>query len=372
MARSNANGGSPRRKQRPTPLQLHQQQHRRLADPLRVSLPPAPPRRSGQRGAYMDWDRPSHDLVRRSPELNSQSERRRDDGRSREQNNQHDSVRDRGRNGFLQQQLLPPLPPPPVHELTGYERERRRGDERSLSVGPRELKSLRDNTSIRPLGQATPLNRAHIHEENRAVELTRLNAVVVQRNNTIAEAQYQNEQLKEEISRLKMAAARRLDNPPSSELRKALLQKNMEFEKMREALGSRTEMAVALHDICNRQHEFLRAIGGSIYAADAAQQRQFDAWVKSNELYMAHVKSQIAFETDWEDMVRRANAEALKEIGRAAQQAAQHMAGQIGQHAAQRSGPQHAQYNIKHAVEQLIQEATEKLDDKPKNSTPAG
>ncbi|KAL1640607.1 hypothetical protein SLS58_006802 [Diplodia intermedia] len=327
-------------------------------------MPPAPPRRPEKHG-------PSHALARHSPELNGSSERR------REQSNQRIFAESRAeehprRSGFSQQPL-PSLPPPPVHQLTGYERERRRESERRLSVGPRELSSLRENVPIQPIGQALPSTRAYIHEENRAIELTRLNTVVVQRNNTIAEAHRQIEDLKEEVFHLKLAATGRLNDQSPSDLRNALKQKCEEFEKIREALGSRTEMTVALHNICDRQHGFLRAIGGSIYANDAVQKRQFEGWIGSNELYMAHVKRQVAFETNWEDMVRRANDEAMKEIERAAQQVAQQAAQQVlpyreattGLQTLRESGNQHTEYDVKHAVEQLIQEATEELGTKP-------
>lgn len=384
MTRSDA--GSAHRRQRATPLQRHQQHDRRQRTSLSSTLPYRPAQR------VADTKRPSSALARRSPERNGSSERRRDDDRIQEHGGRRELFDDRGqrfykqepgeqdlpRGSFLQQQQQQSQQNPQAraHQLAGYERERCREDERRLSTGPRELISTRKNIPMQLAGSTEQLTRAFIHEENRAVELTRLNAVVVQRNNTIAEANRQIERQQEEISRLKSTVASRLDRPISFERQNVLAQKNEELKKMHQALGSRTEMAVALHDICSRQQEFLRTIGGGIYAADDGRRLQFNAWINGSELYLAHVKSQVAFETNWEDMLRRANAVAIKEIGKAAQtaaqQALQHVAQPSGLQAVHQSGTQHTQHEVQQAVEQLIQETTEDLDRKSKGSGSLG
>ncbi|GME27891.1 viral a-type inclusion protein [Neofusicoccum parvum] len=246
-------------------------------------------------------------------------------------------------------------------EATDYKLERRRETDRRLSLPHRPLDLVlykppggkenhrrspgnRASSSLDLIGQSpatsggsdttttsvqrlqekvTQLQRAATRESNRTAELTRLNAVVLQRNKTIAELQRENTALRGENVRVCGA------------------------------LAARTEMAVALHGIGGRQQEFMRSFGGAVYA-DAGQRRGFEAWVQSNELYMMHVREEISGERRWEEVVAKANAMAMREIGRLAHQAAHDAAQRAVQQMAQQGGPPPAQQ----VAQQIMQQAS--------------
>lgn len=199
---------------------------------------------------------------------------------------------------------LPPMPP-----RTGLEMVRRREDERRLADSSRNLAVLRGgDVHAPPQGLSErwhQLQRAAIHEQNRTNELTRLNAVMVQRNNTISEGQLKISEQEQEINKLRN-----------------------ELKKRRKELHDRTNTAVALHEICGRQQDHLKNIAATAYPPGEAR-TQFEAWVKSNELYMAHAKAKISAANHWDNLVLQANTEAMKDIAKVA-----------AQHASQRMGRQ--------------------------------
>ncbi|KAK7731365.1 hypothetical protein SLS57_001304 [Botryosphaeria dothidea] len=370
MTRSH--GGLSPRGQRPTALQIHRQHDRRtnhnnLHPPSSLPLRPVPPRLPDQRFGNSERLHPRSSqalqLRRRSPDRDYQ--RRHDRARPRDHNDCREVERysDRGQQGmtplgqiqnFMNRrnslQLQGPIEGyPRFQSTTGLELVRRREDERRLADSSRDLAVLRsgDLQPLLPSGLSQrfyELQRAAMHEQNRTHELTRLNAVMVQRNNTISEGQLKIAEQEEELRKL----------------RKMLKSKNEALKGRAEALDNRTEMAVALHEICNRQQDFLKEAAGSLYPPGGSQMLQFEAWVQSNGLYMAHAKEKLSAGKKWEDMTQKANSKAAEDIGKLAHLAAQYVAQQNGQHsqptplAVHQSNEQAPNDGFDDALQQLI------------------